>query len=458
MIRTKNKILAEANDPNTVVMPDNIPANKFIVGTGSYFSQTSANNTVEHPSIKVLTQGKRQLIYENRDHMIQTFNYNYSNRLIGADANGQLALFERNALPDTPPENRELVTEIYGATQPNGIMVDTSITLTGKHWYEIEISGCGGGGGSGTALATNTDLIDGKEGGPGGYYKGTFAVMTDVVCRVQIGCPGGGAKGYVVDNTSNTATITQIPSGGDGGYTPILYEDSAANDGENDVLTHRSSIGGLGINGGANGGTVIGWKWRTAGDLYVGAGAGGGANGEYGGAGGNSGPFNVADSTLSTTAINGYIGGAGGAGGGFGQGGNGGSGAATENPEGQGGISYGAGGGGGCSNLNSTQLTSSGCGGGGGGASRFLCPTTISGELEILCGGGGGGSGACDISAQHTDGRHRGSAGRNNKNTAVGGGATGGLGGSGVSVDMKVAKNTSGTTGSRGWIKIWRCL
>ena len=449
MIRNKRKIFGEANDERTVLtVPDKLAPNKFV---------TRLKESNEHPDtsriITTLGIESNSLLILSESDKIEPFKFSGPGRIIGTDDKGNVIAFERRVLPPSPPKGRTLILEKYGSTRPDGIVINLNEYLSGPYWYEVEVSGCGGGGGSGSGLAEHDDLVDGMSGGAGGYFKGTFQVREDTICIIQIGCPGEGAQGYITDYTSKTAKLTQGPNGGAGGYTPTKYMNSKGNDGQKQDLTRRNQTGGTGINGGASGGTVYGWKTDSYPESYSGAGAGGGANGECGGAGGNSGPFGVSDATMSNVPHNGNIGGAGGAGAGFGTGGAGGNGwsKATEK-YGNGGKGYGAGGGGGCQNATDAQLQKVGCGGGGGGGARFVCN-----DFEVLCGGGGGGSGGCDIESQHSDGRHKGQDGGNNKNSTRGGGASGGTGGKGVSTNMKVTRNTSGTTGSRGWIKIWRC-
>lgn len=454
MIRDKKKIYAEANDERTVTKASTLDANKFVTRPSENSTQPNTSRMVSTINIPA-----RSLLVLGSSNTIEPFNYNSPNKLIGTDDNGNLAVFERNYLPSTPPKNREPIGDWLGSTQPDGILKSVQIFLEGPAWYEIEMSGCGGGGGSGAALVESeyADLKDGMPGGSGGYYKGTFSIREGTTCTIEIGCPGGGASGYIVDYTGKTAKLTNGPNGGDGGYTPIVYHGTFSGvDGAKQSLESRYQLGGKGVNGGADGGSVTGWKSSTGtADVYTGAGAGGAAVGGYGGEGGSSGPYAVSDTSLSSVTVPGYLGGAGGAGGGFGQGGNGGDGwSKAAETYGNGGIGYGAGGGGGCANATAQELQYAGCGGGGGGGTRFVCN-----DFEVLCGGGGGGCGGGYIpTVSHIDGRSAGSNGTNNKYISTQNGAMGGRGGTGLHKGEKVTRDTSGTTGTRGWVSLWRCV
>lgn len=425
MIRDKNKVYGELNDPNTVIAePASLTDKKYVVGNGG-------------KTVKSFQPGPNRILYTNPiTGKIDGFHFNIPNRLIGTDSSGKLSLLERNPLPPTPPSGRVLVTYVRGSTTPAGSIGQTTIQLEANTWYEVEVIGAGGGGGASSSPSTGAGNW-GTYGGEGGYYKGTFAILSPIMATLQAGSSGGGGGGETVTRTTSGYNRTGSKQGGDGGRSPVPNTPPYGGDGDNasQVTTNTTKYGGSGVSGGANGGraqlTNIGSHDINP---VVGAG-GGGAKGPYGGAGG---------SAITTGWAGGGAGGGAGAGV-LGQGGSGGNYIIASITH-YGGTGYGAGGGGGHG------------GGGGGGSSRFTA-----GPIDIICGGGGGGAsggtgqGSLYTSASSTPGQ----PGGNNQNSDLGGGGSSGVPGSTVA-DTAISVGgfaiRRGYNGGRGSVRIWKCV
>ena len=437
MIRDKNKIYGEANDEATVTAPAPLLPGKLVVGDGGHRIKTF------NPGPKRLIVSKTISSFSNADSV----SYNEPNKLVGTDGSGNLVLFNRT--PPTPPAGRVLVAEVYGHTSPAGVLQQTTITLTGGFFYEVEVIGAGGGGGGGIrAHADDYRMLSGFRGGRGGYYKGIFALGTTTTATLQAGNSGGRADSLTY-TMSGSLVVLGSNRGGDGGRSPVLFS-GTGNNGKNakDYFFDYSTnliYGGEGINGGANGGNTRAEPKTYS--LAEGVGAsGGGANGPFGGPGGFSIVYNTSLSYLSSS------GGGGGAGGGFGLAGNGGGNGDNTIKGGQG---YGGGGGGTGLGYGNNHYNYSGGGGGGGGGSRFNC-----GDFQVLAGGGGGGAGAgAGVTTVLPDGT--GSNGANNMDYNLGGGAQGGTGGTGAfmtPIPAGQTRDTRGANGQRGIVRIWRCV
>lgn len=426
-IRSKSKIFGETNSPFTVTVESDLATDKYVISAGSR-------------RVKSYSPGAKRIMITDAAGNASSFNYNQPNKLIGVNQNGQLTLFSQT--PDTPPAGRVLVAEVFGATTPSGATGEQQVTLEAPYWYEVEVIGAGGGGGAGIgreALATN--MLDGTNGGAGGYYKGLFAVAIPTIALLQAGNSGGRAEGIIFYLAGGTLMALGTNNGGAGGRTPILYS-SAPGNGLSPVYDNSYSgpelkEGSDGINAGANGGESYCQLGDPGSTKGVG-GSGGGANGPYGGKGGDSIIFN------DNSTPNAGSGGGGGAGGGFGLAGYGGG--HINNA-----VGYGGGGGGSGILKEAGVYTFSGGGGGGGGASRFVC-----GDIQIMCGGGGGGAGA---GFGYARGSTNGSPGTNNIDTNIGGGNNGGNGGLGVSLLQTITSHDcKGSNGGRGIVRLWRCV
>ena len=86
MIRTKRKVYAEANDPNTVVLGLTPPVNKWITGNGN-------------KQIVSYTPGANKILATDGLGNLAVLNFSgAANKLIGTDEEGNLVLFDRSAL------------------------------------------------------------------------------------------------------------------------------------------------------------------------------------------------------------------------------------------------------------------------------------------------------------------------------------------------------------------------
>ena len=309
MIRDKNKIYGEANHEDTVTVPTPLLSGKLVVGDGGHRIKTF------NPGPKRLIVSKTLASNSNADSV----SYNEPNKLVGTDSSGNLVLFNRT--PPTPPAGRVLVAEVYGHTSPAGVLQQSTITLPGGFFYEVEVIGAGGGGGGGIrAHVDDYRMLSGFRGGAGGYYKGIFALDATTTATLQAGNSGGRADSLVY-TMSGSLVVLGSNRGGDGGRSPVLFSGTGNNGGNAKDYYYNNytnlTSGGEGINGGANGGNAQ--SETKASDRAEGVGAtGGGANGPFGGPGGFSIVYNTSTSYPSSS------GGSGGAGGGFGLAGNGG--------------------------------------------------------------------------------------------------------------------------------------
>lgn len=434
MIRDKTKIYGEPNLPYVVTVEPDLIANKYVVTAGSR-------------KLKPYNPGGKRIMTTDINGNVSSFNHNQPNKLVGVDQNGQLTLFPK--IPTEIPTGRVLVVDKSGADNLDGPLRCISVTLEAPYYYEIEISGAGGGGGGGIGRnTTNIGLISGTDGGDGGYYKGIFLLPTPTIADICPGNAGGRGGGLIYVKTLSGINISGVNYGGEGGRSPHLYVGLGGH-GSNPVADiayagPEYKAGGIGINGGANGGDVRSELGNVGNVIGIG-GSGGGANGPYGGNGGKSIYIN------NTGLFGAGSGGGGGAGGGFGYGGNGGgnTGVAV--------IGYGVARGGGSGGAgfgsydNPGDSDFSAGGGGGGGGSRFVC-----GNIQILCGGGGGGAGAGYGGInKSTNGGH----GINNINDEVGGANNKGIKGPGLNIASATYNHDCrGTRGGVGRIRIWRCV
>jgi len=430
MIKINGKVYGQLIPNDVVLVAENLVLNKLVVGAGGR-------------TVKSFNPGTKRIITTNGAGKASSFSYNQPNKIVGINQNGELTLFNR--VPAFPPDGRQLIVESVGKSIPVGTLTDTSLTLEGGWWYEIEVLGAGGGGGSGIGRDVGFVPAPGTDGGDGGYYRGFVKVFAPLNVRLRPGNSGGAGLG--IEWAKIAGVIVNLGGtnrGGDGGRTalldvedPTLPGDGLAPDNTGGAGVEK--LGGDGANSGAIGGDSI--VQTESGALVIGCGAsGGGANGPYGGDGG-------ASVSIVSTRPNSGSGGAGGAGAGLNVGGDGG-GTNPSKPQ-----SYGGGGGGNGFVKPVNDYSWSGAGGGGGGASVLQI-----GDELVLCGGGGGGAGAGFGDFNDST---KGFDGTNNQDLAVGGGAKGGKGGLSYRLSLIPEGHNvicSANVGNPGVIRIRRCF
>jgi len=437
MIRDKDKIYAEIVSSNTVLVPDDLLKNKYVVSASGF-------------NVKTFNPGPKRIMITNANGDADSFSYNQPDKLIGVDGNGRFELVSQ--APSVPPPGRVLILETTSYAH---------IQLEPFYWYEVEIIGGGGGGGAGVGRWHDGDsaFLKGTAGGAGAYLKTAFKtnVFTTAIFRPGTGGKKGSGTSWIMVGTTPTPTtnIDRYNRGGDGGkmaIQPGMVESPAqANDGAdpvymfNGTLTPLIKTGGAGINSGANGGDSemelghVVDEGSVPSDAQGVGGSGGGGNGLYGGDGGKS------KYTGNTGVARSASGGGGGAGGGLAYAGDGG-GTVPSKP-----IGYvGAGGGNGVF-VSPDDYTLSSGGGGGGASSIFQW-----GLHFIVCGGGGGGAGAgyggVNESTPGADGTC--------SETSYSSANNGGVAGIGVNFnDMMDGDfiSPNGGTGGNGIIRLWRC-
>lgn len=81
MIRDKNQIYGEANDPNTVLANGILEANKYVVGAGN-------------KGVKQYDAGSKKLMITDEYGRVSSISYNVPNKCIGTDINGNVVLRE----------------------------------------------------------------------------------------------------------------------------------------------------------------------------------------------------------------------------------------------------------------------------------------------------------------------------------------------------------------------------
>jgi len=86
MIRTKEKILGEINNPDTVTLPVTVTVNKFLTGNG--------NKTITN-----FTPGPNKLLITDGNGNLTTLDFSgQTNKIIGTDASGNIVLVDRGYL------------------------------------------------------------------------------------------------------------------------------------------------------------------------------------------------------------------------------------------------------------------------------------------------------------------------------------------------------------------------
>lgn len=81
MIRDKNKIYGEPNDPNTVIATGTLTANSLIVGAGN-------------KGVKSLLSSDKTIIWI-KDGIVQQLPINVANKILGTDENGDLVWLDQ---------------------------------------------------------------------------------------------------------------------------------------------------------------------------------------------------------------------------------------------------------------------------------------------------------------------------------------------------------------------------
>lgn len=81
MIRDKNKIYGEPNDPNTVMATGTLTANSLIVGAGN-------------KGVKSLLSSDKTIIWI-KDGIVQQLPINVANKILGTDENGDLVWLDQ---------------------------------------------------------------------------------------------------------------------------------------------------------------------------------------------------------------------------------------------------------------------------------------------------------------------------------------------------------------------------
>ena len=88
MIRTKNKILAEANDPNTVLSSGPILNNRLIVGAGNKSVKCKYSSLTSNKLIVSTKTGSIKFISLAKGTDV----------IIGTDAKGEIVLYDRSEI------------------------------------------------------------------------------------------------------------------------------------------------------------------------------------------------------------------------------------------------------------------------------------------------------------------------------------------------------------------------
>lgn len=434
-----NKKLYGEPNPDTETTSDNeLLIGKFIISDPG-------------KKIKSFNPGPKRLLVTNDETQFGSFYFGEPDKLVGVE-NGVLTLYPD--IPFTPPLGRVKITDSEGSQSAiKGFTPIVNVTLE-PGWYEVEVKGAGGGGGGGIEVDALPEIHGkGGNGGNGGYYKTTFYILTPTNASLQPGHAGGPGFSRVYENVWGTLVRSNggnLGIYGVGGRSVYTFGSKGNNGQYTASLITGQKDGGVGINGGANGGDIL---TPSSGMGVHAGGTGGGANGPFGGKGGSC----VLWDGYSTTFGSPALGGAGGAGGGNGNAGVGGrNGEFMTNPDGFGG------GGGGDGYVYGLDLVSAG-GGGGGGASRFVC-----GDLEIIAGGGGGGAGAARGFVPSGVIANKGNDGKNNMNANAGGGSAGGVGPNGklfinpingsILIPPGSSVDLSGKAGQPGKVTLWRCV
>jgi hypothetical protein len=81
MIRNKNQIYGEPNDPNTVLASEPLVADKYVVGAGN-------------KGIKTYDAGNKKLMITDQYGRVSCVSYDVPNKCIGTDINGDIVLRE----------------------------------------------------------------------------------------------------------------------------------------------------------------------------------------------------------------------------------------------------------------------------------------------------------------------------------------------------------------------------
>ena len=81
MIRDKNQIYGEPNDPNTVLASEPLVANKYVVGAGNR-------------GIKTYDAGNKKIMITDQYGRVSCISYDVPNKCIGTDINGDIVLRE----------------------------------------------------------------------------------------------------------------------------------------------------------------------------------------------------------------------------------------------------------------------------------------------------------------------------------------------------------------------------
>lgn len=81
MIRDKNRIYGEANDPNTVLANGELKANKYVVGAGN-------------KGVKALDAGEKKIMITDLFGNASYLSYDVPNKCVGTDMNGNIVMRE----------------------------------------------------------------------------------------------------------------------------------------------------------------------------------------------------------------------------------------------------------------------------------------------------------------------------------------------------------------------------
>lgn len=101
MIRDNEKIYGELNDPNTVLATGTLTNGKPIVGAGN-------------KGVKVYDPGSKKILYLDASGLLNGFNYNVANKIVGTDASGNLVL------KDMPTGKNVIDILVSGASSSGG--------------------------------------------------------------------------------------------------------------------------------------------------------------------------------------------------------------------------------------------------------------------------------------------------------------------------------------------------
>ena len=89
MIRSKNKIYGEPNDPNTVLAPTSPSPNQWIVGD-------------DLKNITAYLPGPNRILITNGTGQLTALSFSgQANKIIGTDDSGNIVLYDRSDLYDT---------------------------------------------------------------------------------------------------------------------------------------------------------------------------------------------------------------------------------------------------------------------------------------------------------------------------------------------------------------------